>query len=134
MKISSALPTLSLRVKLILSYLLVALGAILILTIVVSLAVQSYFVNWQRDQLRTQTEDFAQKIGHLYRAYGGSWENVPFQTIQTNGPVLLVITDATGGQIYFSRPAYLLVSDSDKPVLTQALGQALQGQEAEGQL
>src|SRR2546422_761627 len=110
MKIGFALPTLSLRVKLMLSYLLVALGGILILTIVVSLAVQNYFASWQRDQLRTQAEDFAQKIGHLYRAQGGSWEHVPLGVIETNGPVLLVITDETGKQLYFSQPAYLPTS------------------------
>jgi len=134
MKTHAALPALSLRVKLMLSYVIVTLGAILILAVVVSLAVQNYFNSVQRDQLRTQAQDLPQKIGQLYRAQGGSWENVPLQVIETNGPVLLVITDATGRQLYYSQPAYLPSVDGDELSLNQALTQALQGQEAEGQI
>src|SRR6266704_6479612 len=87
-------PGFSLRTKLVLSYLLVALSAILILTIVVSLAVQNYFASWQKDQLQVRAENLAQQIGQTYRA-AGSWDNVSLQ-IETYGQVLVVITDATG--------------------------------------
>jgi len=53
MKRFDTFPPLSLRLKLVLSYLIVALGAILILAIAVSLAIQNYFANSQRDQSRT---------------------------------------------------------------------------------
>jgi len=64
--------TLSLRVKLMLSYLGVALGAILILAFVVSFATQNYFIGTQQAQLRTQAEYAAQNVGHLYSSYGSA--------------------------------------------------------------
>src|SRR5437016_2903002 len=54
MKRFDTFPPLSLRLKLVLSYLIVALGAILILAIAVSLAIQNYFANSQTDQLRSE--------------------------------------------------------------------------------
>ena len=48
--------SLSLRVKLVLSYLMVALGAIFILAAVVLFAIQSYFANVQLDNLYSQTQ------------------------------------------------------------------------------
>ncbi|HAT43998.1 MAG TPA: hypothetical protein DCS90_02745, partial [Ktedonobacter sp.] len=96
MKRVATLPAPSLRLKLVLSYLIVALGAILILAIAVSLAIQNYYASSQRDQLRAEGEYFAQQIGHLYRAYGANWSTVPLQQVQTGGPELLIITDQSG--------------------------------------
>jgi signal transduction histidine kinase len=128
------LPTLSLRVKLMLSYLAVALGAILILAIVVSLETQNYFITSQQDQLRKEAEYNAQDIGHLYSADGGDWSNVPLH-FEINGPVLLFIVNANGQPVYASQPRFLAPFDSNDPVLstlTQTLNQALQGQEVQG--
>src|SRR5947209_19489850 len=99
MKRFDTFPPLSLRLKLVLSYLIVALGAILILAIVVSLATQNYFANSQRDQLRSEGEYIAQQIGHLYRAYGEGWRTVPLQQIQTGGAELLIITKHNGDRL-----------------------------------
>src|SRR5947208_8499167 len=125
-------PGFSLRTKLVLSYLLVALGAILILTIVVSLAVQNYFASWQTDQLQLRAENLAQQIGVAYRAQG-SWDNV-YLHIETDGPVLLVITDASGHQLNHLEPRGLPLNDDNQPVLAQALAQALHGQEVQGHI
>ena len=125
-------PGFSLRTKLVLSYLLVALGAILILTIVVSLAVQNYFASWQRDQLQLRAENLAQQIGVAYRA-NGSWDNISLR-IETGGPVLLVITDASGHQLNHLEPRGLPLHDDNEPLLTQALAQALHGQEVQGHI
>src|SRR6266516_4614187 len=125
-------PGFSLRTKLVLSYLLVALSAILILTIVVSLAVQNYFASWQKDQLQVRAENLAQQIGVAYRAQGG-WDNV-YLHIETDGPVLLVITDASGHQLNYLEPRGLPLNDDNEPVLTQALAQALHGQEVQGHI
>ncbi len=57
------LPPMSLRVKLILSYLLVALSAIVILGVVILFAVQNYFANYQTDQLLATAEYEAKQIG-----------------------------------------------------------------------
>ena len=134
MKRTDAFPPLSLRLKLVLSYLIVALGAILILAIVVSLATQNYFANSQRDQLRSEGEYIAQQIGHLYRAYGGDWRTVPLQQIQTGGPELLIITNQNGDRLLQIQPGSLRLSDDDIPVLRQSLILALQGQENDGRL
>ena len=68
---SFSFPPMSLRVKLALSYLGVALGAILIMAVAVSLATQSYFANAQRNQLQVYAEDFAQNLATAYTAYEG---------------------------------------------------------------
>src|SRR2546421_8092878 len=98
MKRFDTFPPLSLRLKLVLSYLIVALGAILILAIVVSLATQNYFANSQRDQLRSEGEYIAQQIGHLYRAYGGGLRTIPLQQNSKGGARLLIILKHNRGQ------------------------------------
>jgi signal transduction histidine kinase len=133
MKQRFTLPPLSLRLKLMLSYLLVALGAILVLAIVVSLAVQNYFASSQRELLRADAEDFAQQVGIFYRAIGGNWGNAPLR-IETNGPKLIIIVDASGTQIYNNQPRFLPSIDQDESLLTQALTQALQGQVTQGHI
>ena len=128
------LPTLSLRLKLMLSYLGVALGAILILAIVVSIATQNYFISSQENQLRTEAEYAAENVGHLYSASGSNWQNVPLR-FETSGPTLLLIVDTNRSQVYFSEPHYLAPFDIDDPALatlSQALTSALQGQEVQG--
>ena len=125
------LPPLSLRVKLMLSYLGVALGTIIILAVVVSLAVQNYFASTQRDQLRSQAEFIAQQIGFSYRAQGGSWDRVSIQ-IGTPGPVIVV--DTHGVQLACTQAGFLELIQCDDPMLKQALTQALQGQEINGQV
>src|SRR6202521_2066092 len=133
MKQRFTLPTLSLRLKLMLRYLLVALGAILVLAIVVSLAVQNYFATSQRELLRADAEDFAQQVGIFYRAIGGSWGNAPLR-IETNGPKLIIIADTSGTQIYNNQPRHLPSIDQQQSLFSQALIQALQGQVTEGHI
>ncbi len=119
-------PALSLRVKLMLSYLGVALGAMLILAIVISLAVQNYFNTTQRDQLRSQAESLAQQLGY-YSARG------PAPAIGTPNPV--IITDTSGRQQSCVQPSFLTLIDCNNPStgMKHALAQALQGQETYGQ-
>ncbi len=127
-------PTMSLRTKLVLSYLAVALGAILVLTIVVALVIQNYFASTQRDLLRSQALYRAHYVEHIYRSLGGSWDRVPTTQIQTNDPILLVVVDTTGREVFYTLPAYLHLRDDDSAVFKQALSQALQGQEVDGNL
>jgi two-component system sensor histidine kinase BaeS len=129
-----ALPPVGLRLKLVLSYLLVALGAILILAIAVSIAIQNYFAGAQRAQLQAQAGDLAAQIGHLYRARGADWSAVPLQFIQTGNPILLIITDQNGEPLLQRGPASLTISPGDQSTLTQALRLGLQGQETTGRL
>jgi signal transduction histidine kinase len=127
-------PPSGLRLKLVLSYLFVALGAILILAIAVSIAIQNYFANAQRDQLHVQVENIAALIGNYYRANGEDWRGVPLQYFQTSDPTLLIITDQNEEPLLQRGPASLTISADDQSTLTQALRLALQGQETEGRL
>jgi len=123
--------TLSLRAKLMLSYIGVALGAILILAIVVSIAVQNYFNSTQQNLLHAHADNLAQQIGYLYRVEGGSWDSVSFQ-LETSDPV--IITDTSGRQLICGGPTFLSPINCHDPVLNQALALALQGQEVTGQI
>src|SRR5438045_8601498 len=92
-------PELSLRVKLILSYLGVALGAILILAIVVSIAVQNYFASTEQNLLRAHAVYEAQYIEYQYRALGSSCNRVSPERIPTSDPVLLLVPDKHSAQL-----------------------------------
>ncbi len=124
----------NLRLKLVLSYLGVALGAILLLVIVVSLAVQNYFFSVQQEQLQSYAETASQQIEQVYSNEAGSnWANVP--TLRTYEPFLFVVIDTHLVVHSPSRPPLLSLSDTDLPTaLKQALVQALQGQEVKGTL
>src|SRR5260370_40013860 len=90
---------LSLGVKLILSYLGVALGAILILAIVVSIAVQNYFASTEQNLLRADAVNAAQYIEYQYRALGSSCYMVSPERIQTSDPVILIVPDTIKAQL-----------------------------------
>ncbi|MFL5625354.1 MAG: sensor histidine kinase [Ktedonobacteraceae bacterium] len=132
MKKRFTLPALSLRSKLMLSFLGVALGAIVTLAIVVSLAVQNYFDSVQRDQLRSQAEYIAHQIGYFYASRWGSWDNAP--PLEPGFYGSLIITDTHGGLVNCSQPRDVVLIQCDDPALKQALGQALQGQEINGRV
>src|SRR5438876_6471289 len=118
------LPTVGLRVKLVMSYLLVALGTILILTLAVSLAVKNYLVNAQIAVLHQEAAYQAQQLEHAYRFFG-NWDNVLHGNIEIGGPALLVLMDTTGRQILCAQPASLAQKNCDDPTLRQALIMAL---------
>ncbi|HEU5230240.1 MAG TPA: ATP-binding protein [Ktedonobacteraceae bacterium] len=130
------LSRLSLRVKLVLSYLGVALGAILILAFAVALAVQNYFTITQLNVLQLRAQYQAERIESLYQRFGSSVSDTTNnQIIQrfSNDPVLLVIAFSPNNQIC-SQPAFLSQGNCNDPTLKQALQQALQGKEVEGSL
>lgn len=127
----------NLRVKLVLSYLLVALGAILILAFAVALVVQSYFYNTQLERLRLEAHYRAQNIEHFYlfnRFPGRDWGNLPQQIIVTGDPIIIAITDATGRQLGCSEPAFVSQGNCNDPSLKTALSTALLGNEENGYL
>lgn len=126
----------SLRVKLVLSYLMVALGAVLILAIVVSVAVQNYFQNTERQQVHALAQTLADEIA--LRSSGiapdqgnhiGDGNGAPFYN-----PFLLILVNAQGQQVFAFKPPRVVVGDADLTTLQQALQQALNGQEADGWL
>ena len=126
MVIRSSRPAFSLRAKLVLSYLGVALGAMLLLILVVTVVVQNYFYSAQLDQFRANTEYTAQQIGQQYQRAGGDWEFT--RPINLGVPELYIVVDANDQLIDTSHPRF------DISAFQQSLQQALQGQEVQGNL
>ncbi|HEV2579585.1 MAG TPA: HAMP domain-containing sensor histidine kinase [Ktedonobacteraceae bacterium] len=123
------LSRLSLQTKLIVSYLGVALGAIL-LVIVISVLVQNYFNSAQRDELRSQAEYLAQKVGIIYFNHGEDWTNVG--SIAYYNSQLFVVLDANQ-QVHSTEPPGIpRLSDGDIFTLNTAMLQSLQGREVSG--
>lgn len=127
---------LSLRVKLQMSYLLVALGTILILTFVVTLAVQSYFYNAQLDRLTRGARYIAGNIEHFYDFLGPDWGNLPPSIFEPGYPVILVVTDTTGRHVVCSEPIFVSQAQPNctDPSFKSALSNALQGRRTNGYL
>ncbi len=126
--------TLSLRAKLILSYLTVTLGAILILSFAVLLAVQNYATNAQVESLRKLATYRAQRLEFAYHLTGDTWSDATLGRVLSNDPVLIVIVDKTGKQVMGSQPGGVIIGDDDTSTLKQALTKALQGQIGNGSL
>jgi signal transduction histidine kinase len=122
----SSRPAFSLRAKLVLSYLGVALGAMLLLILVVSMVVQNYFYSAQLDQFRVNAEYTAQQIGQRYQLAGGDWELTG--PIDLGVPELYIVVDANDQLLAMSHPRF------DMSAFQQSLQQALQGQEVQGNL
>ena len=120
MKGHFTLSKLSLRLKLVLSYLAVALGAIFILAIAVAIAVQNYFTTTQLDALHTQADFRARQLISAYSRSGPAM-------IRTapNDPVLFVIVDPKGSLLYCSGSQYLPQGNCDDLTLTKAFSDTL---------
>src|SRR5438552_863310 len=119
-------PAFSLRAKLVLSYLGVALGAMLLFIIVVTMVVQNYFYTAQIDQFRANAEYTAQQIGQQYQRAGGDWEFTG--PINLGVPELYIVVDANDQLLAASHFRF------DIFAFQQSLQQALQGQEVQGNL
>lgn len=123
---------LSLQTKLIVSYVGVALGAIL-LVIVVSLVIQSYFNGAQRDQLRSQAEYLARQVGIAYFNRGENWDNLG--PIAYYSPELFIVIDSSGQPHSKEPPGIPHLRDADIFTVNAVLQQSLQqGQEISGNL
>lgn len=134
-----ALPNqgLSLRVKLVLSYLAVALGAIMLLVVVVAVAVQSYFYQSQVSQLREEMGQLVPQIVQLYQRNNDSWVNLDIPVGISKGgmlfpypyPVLIVDTHGVP-----HTPLLAPNFAEYDTTIQQAITQALRGQEQDGRL
>jgi signal transduction histidine kinase len=109
----------------VLSYLGVALGAMLLFIIVVTLVVQNFFYSAQIDQFRANAEYTAQIIGQRYQQAGENWN---IGAINLGAPELVIVVDANGQLIPTSQPR------PDMSAFQQPLQQALQGQEVQGNI
>jgi two-component system, OmpR family, sensor histidine kinase BaeS len=113
----SSRPAFSLRAKLVLSYLGVALGAMLLFIVVVSVVVQNYFHSAQLDQFRANAEYTAQQIG----------QRGNIGPINPVGSELYIVVDSNNHLLALSQPI-------DISPFEQSIQQALQGQEVQGNL
>ena len=86
MKNHVALPSFTLRTKLVLSYVGVALGAILILSIVITQVVQYSFAHQQHDMFLQNEDNDVQRFGILYHNSGSNWNNIPPQYFFNSDP------------------------------------------------
>lgn len=123
----------SLRMKLVLSYLAVTLGSILVMVIVVAIAVPNYFYISQINELRGETQTWAQDFAALYQSNNYNWEELNIGPI-VRLPRYLVISNLQGQKYGLGTK---LIGDNDPSnstdnLINQALSQALKGQESEG--
>lgn len=118
----------SLRMKLALSYLGVTLGSILVMIVVVAIAVPNYFYISQMNELRGETETWAQDLAIMYQNSNNNWGTLnisPYVRL----PKYLMIADMQGFKYGSFKPP-----DESSDVINQALAQALKGREAEGSI
>ncbi len=148
MKSRVALPPFNLRTKLVVSYLGVALGAILILSIVVTQVVQYNFAHQQQITFVQNEEDEAQQIGKIYHNAQENWNitlqnffnpgftsdphqhshSDPYQSLDITKMLVDTHDNLIVGDAQFPG---LISANSD---LNQCLEQALQGQEIQNQI
>ena len=121
---------LSLRVKLVLSYLLVTLAAILIMTFTIALTVQNYFTSTQLNELRARATQIEDPLGNIL-VHGNQGNTF---TRETRDPDLIVVADTTGRQLLCTQPASLLQGNCNDPAVKSALSQAVTQGETHGYL
>ncbi len=122
--------SLSLRTKLVLSYLSVALGAILVMIIVVAIAVQIYFYRAQIGQLNVEAESVVQFAAQSYQQNNNSWSGLGI-TPKSYFALPMVVIDT---QKVVHTPELSPIFAPYESTLQQALLQALNGQAMSGTL
>ena len=152
MKNHVALPSFTLRTKLVLSYLGVALGAILILSIVVTQVVQYNFAHQQQDEFRDSTTNDAQRIGQIYHGVNGDWNSV--QSLlgsssalnpgshpdshayppYSNSIELIANTNTTLFGLGDSHSLLIPLVAENQTIVNQCINQAVQGQQVQNPL
>src|ERR1019366_1956911 len=154
MRSHAALPSFSLRTKLVLSYLAVALGAILILSIVVTQVVQYNFAHQQQISFVDDEANRAVQIGEAYNQDNGVWQNVatslgfggnldpnanpntsPGFHSDFHSDTFELVTDTSGApQLRSQYSPISSLSSEQASTVNQCLEQALQGQSPQGSL
>ncbi|GCE26824.1 hypothetical protein KDA_23080 [Dictyobacter alpinus] len=118
--------TFSLKSKLVLSYLLVILGTVLILSFAVSVAVQNYFHGLQIDDLKQTATYSAWEFTNYYQHYGQSWDSVPRASVASAEPWLLILVDEKGTQKLCTHSSQFSDSNCTNAEITQTLKTTLQ--------
>ena len=134
MKANLHYSTVSLRIKLVLSYLIVALGAIFVLSFAVSIAFRNLVIQSEIQNLKQQAQFRSGQILHYYQFSGATWNGFPRSNVETGDPVLFVLEDQTGNMQFCQRPNFLTSDGCNDPSVQSALHQALKGQETDGSI
>ena len=74
MKNSSLLAGMSLKTKMILSYLFVIVGTVIIISIAITVAAQKYFYDLQMNDIQQATIYDAKQLAYRYARAGYSWD------------------------------------------------------------
>lgn len=98
--------TKSLKSKLVLSYLVVILGTVLVLSIAVTLTIQNYFYQFQVRIANQTAQQLSQIVILGYQRNGSNWDYVPSQVLTFNLPdnTILYIADSQGKGYACQRP------------------------------
>lgn len=126
-KISTLDVKTSLKAKLVLSYLLVILGTVLVLSFAVSVAVQNYFHGLQVDSISDSAKNESMQILNAYR-FGGGWQNISWgnrNNIPSNDTPMLFVVDANGASQFCSNSLHMNCDTPDATV-TQTLKATIQ--------
>ncbi|GHO86545.1 sensor histidine kinase [Dictyobacter formicarum] len=118
--------TFSLKSKLVLSYLLVILGTVLVLSFAVSVAVQNYFYSLQVERLNYNAALLARSIITYYRMNGSDWNNMQPPNLVPNDQVFALIVDNNGKHIVCSNNNPVEQNNCDNSDIAQALKTVLQ--------
>lgn len=121
----------SLRAKLALSYLGVALGAIILIVIAITFVVQKYFYQSQIDLLRGQADYMASNLATAYQENRNSWDGMQTELKIPSYFSYFIITDAQGNLLTNPLPGQFR---SYETALEQAVNQALHGPGTDGTL
>jgi len=122
-----SISTMSLKSKLVLSYLFVILGTVLVLSFAVSFAMENYIKSVQVENLRERAGYFASGAESQYK-YNGSWSNVHFISGAPTEPLLLIIVDTKGALLMCAQPDRFSGSNCSDPAIQHELSHSLSDQ------
>nr|BBH89898.1 hypothetical protein KTC_46490 [Thermosporothrix sp. COM3] len=123
--------SLSMHIKVISSMLFVALGAILLLSLVTSLAIQSYFYNTHLRLIQNDAELIANSYIRFYIT-GDTTKIDQLQELLSTTSYLVQIFDHKGNMFLCNQPIGYPFSNCEHPVLPSALKASLQGETRTG--
>lgn len=125
----------SLKSKLVLSYLVVILGTVLVLSIAITLTIQNYFYQLQVKSVTETADQYSIPVIQVYQRTGSGWDYIPQNALTfSNLPPssTLYITDSQGKgqscQEPFSQDNTVDICDSD--TVQQIISQVLHTNEA----
>jgi signal transduction histidine kinase len=113
-----------LRTKLVLSHLAAALGAIIVLTVIILWAVQNDFHDTQQDLVQARAQYISQQYISFYSSQGNTWNTIA-HSLYTVEPALILVTDPSLHIVSSQNPQYLQLSQSEQQTMQTSILQAV---------